>query len=40
MAPAKALPPSKARTPADKLKAWLKSEYADEQKFKANLVRI
>lgn len=40
MAPAKALPPSKAKTPAEKWKAWLASEYNDEQKFKANLVSI
>ncbi|EIE23007.1 hypothetical protein COCSUDRAFT_53482 [Coccomyxa subellipsoidea C-169] len=40
MAPAKALPPSKAKTPAEKWKAWLASEYNDEQKFKANLALL
>ena len=32
------LPPSKPLTPAAQLQAWLRSEFADEQKRAANLV--
>jgi len=37
--PPRALPSSKPRTAAEKWKAWLLSEYKDEQKLSANLVR-
>lgn len=37
--PPRALPSSKPKTAAEKWKAWLASEYKDEQKFSANLVR-
>lgn len=36
--PPRALPSSKPKTAAEKWKAWLTSEYKDEQKFSANLV--
>ncbi|CAK0786601.1 hypothetical protein CVIRNUC_009815 [Coccomyxa viridis] len=35
--PPRALPSSKPKTAAEKWKAWLNSEYKDEQKFAANL---
>ena len=38
--PPRALPSSKPKTAAEKWKAWLNSEYKDEQKFAANLVCI
>ena len=39
MAP-RALPSSKPKTAVEKWKAWLMTEYKDEQKFSANLVHI
>lgn len=36
--PPRALPSSKPKTAAEKWKAWLASEYKDEQKLSANLV--
>ena len=34
----KELPPSKPQTPTEQVQAWLRSEFADEQKRAANLV--
>jgi hypothetical protein len=38
MAPARALPPTKPKTTAEKLQAWLKDEYCNDVKFSSNLV--
>ncbi len=39
MAPVKALPPTKPKTALEKCQAWARTEYLDEQKFYANMVR-
>ncbi len=39
MAPVKALPPTKPKTVVEKCQAWARTEYHDEQKFYANMVR-
>jgi hypothetical protein len=38
MPPAKALPPTKPKSAAERWQAWLKEEYYNDAKFASNLV--